>query len=44
MISTVLQVAGLALVVAAAVYASMLVGSVAFCALYLASEMNKAGR
>lgn len=44
MFSTLLQIAGLILVVAAGAYASMLVGSCAFCALYLAHEMGKAGR
>jgi len=44
MLSTFLQGVGLVLVVTAGLYASMLVGSVAFCALYLASEFGKAGR
>ncbi len=44
MVSTTLQSAGLILVVAAGVYASVLVGSLAFIALYLASEAGKAGR
>jgi len=44
MLSTILQGIGLALVVVAGVYASVLVGSLAFCALYLASEAGKAGR
>lgn len=44
MLSTILQGVGLALVVAAGVYASVLVGSLAFVALYVASEAGKAGR
>ena len=44
MVSTILQTAGLILVVAAGAYASVLVGSLAFIALYLASEAGEAGR
>jgi len=43
-VSTILQSVGLILVLAAGVYASVLVGSLAFIALYLASEAGKAGR
>ena len=44
MLSTILQGIGLALVVVAGAYASALVGSLAFIALYVASEAGKAGR
>ena len=44
MLSTVLQVVGLVLVVAAAALPSLVLGAVAFCVLYVADQAGKAGR
>lgn len=44
MLSTFLQVFGLCALVASAALPSLVLGAVAFCALYVAHEAGKAGR